>query len=87
MHKDGSQTWDYVTTKFDPSFSLKPIRRERIRELLMALTQSVPVLIEYTGIKGETQVFARPTPSTVEFLTNWNGERIYGNATITFEER
>ena len=85
---DGTTIPDLVVTKWNPSFLLAPLPRSRMATLL-ALMELETVTVEYTSVKFDgalRTIEAMPVSMTVQFATTWNGERIYKETPIAFEE-
>ena len=86
---DGTYNEDYITTKYDVSVRMKPLPDRLVTDLLYQL-QLPYVSVFYTSMwtpGGMRRIRAVPTASTVRFLTNYAGERIYGDVVLSFTER
>lgn len=86
MVRNGDQEWDYLATKLDFSVSIKPLKAADLKELIEEIL-IVPCLVRYESFRGEREVFARATPSSIQKLMNYQGTTIHGNCTIQFEEK
>ena len=86
---DGTYNEDYVTTKYDISVRLKPLPAGIVASILEEL-QLPYVTVIYTSVwapDGARRIRAVPTASTVRFLTEYAGGRIYGDVVMGFTER
>lgn len=80
---------DYIITKYDPSFRLKPLPREKVAALI-AEFENPYVSVFYTSVFVETgvrRIQAVPTASTIKYLCDYAGGRVYGDVVISFTER
>lgn len=86
---DGTTIPDLITYKWDPSFLLKPMPRATMMTLLSKMEQET-VKLQYTSIKDDDgslrTITAMPVSVQVKFATKWNGERVYAETPISFEE-
>ena len=86
---DGTTIPDLITYKWDPSFLLKPMPRTTMMTLLSKMEQET-VKLQYTSIKDDDgslrTITAMPVSVQVKFATKWNGERVYAETPISFEE-
>lgn len=86
---DGTYNEDYVTTKYDLSVRLKPLPAGTVTSILEELQLPYVTLI-YTSVwapDGARRIRAVPTASTMRFLTEYAGGRIYGDVVLGFTER
>lgn len=87
MAVDGTTIPDLIRIKWDPSFMLRPMPKSMMQQLLdvMELEQ---VSLVYTSVKSNTtrSIDAIPVAMTVQYATTWNGEDIYADTPIAFEE-
>lgn len=86
---DGTLNEDYVTTKYDVEVMMKPLPDRLVYDLLYQL-QLPYVTLFYTSYMipgGMRRIRAVPDPSTVRYLTEYAGERIYGDVRLSFTER
>lgn len=85
---DFDEIYDEGVTKYDASFRLKPMPASMIRVLLAAVEQ-VPCDVIYTSMLTDTTraIEARVSIGTISYLTTAQGERIYGESSITITER
>lgn len=85
---DGTTIPDLVKVKWDPSFLLMPMPRSKMITLLN-LMEMETVSLEYTSVRNELalrSITAMPTEISVQFATMYNGEHIYRETPISFEE-
>ena len=85
---NGTAIYDRVATKYDLQVSLKPMPQDKVNQIIQ-LMESESVRVEYTSfLSGTTRtVVMHPISSEVHFLTVDNGRRIYGQTTLSFEEK
>lgn len=87
---DGSRREDYIATKYDPTFSCKPMPKSDMRTLLMAF-EAESVTLQYTSVRGSgatRTIYAIPSPKTVHLLM-WllsSSTPIYGDLELSFIE-
>lgn len=86
---DGTTIPDLVKVKWNPSFLLKPMPRSMMATLIQMMEEET-VELEYTSIKhGDPtlrQITAIPVSLSVQYATTFQGERIYADTPISFEE-
>lgn len=86
---DGTTIPDLVKIKWNPSFLLKPMPRSMMATLIQMMEQET-VELEYTSIKyGDPtlrEITAMPVSMTVQYATTSQGERIYADTPLSFEE-
>ena len=88
---DGTTIPNLVAIKYDPSFSTKPIPQS-IAETLASYMEKETVTLKYTSFKyagGQVRtITALPQSITINYATdNYNGERVYNNMALAFEEQ
>lgn len=88
---DGTTIPNLVAIKYDPSFSTKPIPQS-IAETLASYMEKETVTLQYTSFKyagGQVRtITALPQSITINYATDdYNGERIYNNMALAFEEQ
>lgn len=88
---DGTTIPNLVAIKYDPSFSTKPIPQS-IAETLASYMEKETVTLQYTSFKyagGQVRtITALPQSITLNYATDdYNGERIYNNMALAFEEQ
>lgn len=88
---DGTAIPNLVAIKYDPSFSTAPIPQS-IAELLASYMEKETVTLQYTSFKyagGQVRtITALPQSITINYATDdYNGERIYNNMALAFEEQ
>lgn len=85
---DGFDIYDVVAYKLDPSFLLKPMPAEMMRTFITAINKA-PVRIQYSSFMHNTvrTIEAKAVASSINYLTEANGKRIYGEASVSFRER
>lgn len=88
---DGTTIPNLVAIKYDPSFSTKPIPQS-IAETLASYMEKETVTLQYTSFKyagGQVRtITALPQSITLNYATdNYNGERVYNNMALAFEEQ
>lgn len=85
---DGSYIEDLITIKHDVSFVVKPLRPEKMKILLNAISKEY-VIVEYLSISKneEVTITAVPSSSSIELLTFYAQKAVYGNLTISFMEK
>ena len=91
MALDGTTIPNLVAIKYDPSFSTKPIPQS-IAERLASYMEKETVTLQYTSFKyagGQVRtITALPQSITLNYATdNYNGERVYNNMALAFEEQ
>lgn len=91
MALDGTTIPNLVAIKYDPSFSTKPIPQS-IAERLASYMEKETVTLQYTSFKyagGQVRtITALPQSITLNYATdNYNGERVYNNMALSFEEQ
>lgn len=91
MALDGTTIPNLVAIKYDPSFSTKPIPQS-IAETLASYMEKETVTLQYTSFKyagGQVRtITALPQSITLNYATdNYNGERVYNNMALAFEEQ
>lgn len=85
---DGTTIPDLIKVKWDPSFRLKPLPQSMMAQLI-PLMESETVTISYTSVKlGSVlrEIEAMPVSMSIQYATTFNGERIYADTPISFEE-
>ena len=85
---DGTYIEDLITIKYDLAFVVKPLRPDMLAQLIAACSPPY-VNIEYqSGVFNglRTGVYC-PSPSSVEFLTVYAQQGVYGNLTLNFTEK
>lgn len=88
---DGTTIPNLVAIKYDPSFSTKPMPQS-IAEILASYMEKETVTLQYTSFKyagGQVRtITALPQSITLNYVTDdYNGERIYNNMALAFEEQ
>lgn len=88
---DGTTIPNLVAIKYDPSFSTKPMPQS-IAETLASYMEKETVTLQYTSFKyagGQVRtITALPQSITINYATDdYNGERIYNNMALAFEEQ
>lgn len=88
---DGTTIPNLVAIKYDPSFSTKPMPQS-IAEILASYMEKETVTLQYTSFKyagGQVRtITALPQSITLNYATDdYNGERIYNNMALAFEEQ
>lgn len=88
---DGTTIPNLVAIKYDPSFSTKPMPQS-IAEILASYMEKETVTLQYTSFKyagGQVRtITALPQSITINYATDdYNGERIYNNMALAFEEQ
>lgn len=86
---DGTYNEDYAATKYDLSVRLKPLPADIVASILTEL-QMPYVNVFYTSVwapNGVRIIRAVPTASTMKYLTNYAGGRIYGDIVLSFMEQ
>lgn len=85
---DGTTIPDLIKVKWDPSFRLKPLPQSMMAQLI-PLMEEETVTISYTSVKlGSVlrEIEAMPVSMSIQYATTANGERIYADTPISFEE-
>lgn len=85
---DGTTIPDLIKVKWDPSFRLKPLPQSMMAQLI-PLMEEETVTISYTSVKlGSVlrEIEAMPVSMSIQYATTVNGERIYADTPISFEE-
>lgn len=85
---DGTTIPDLIKVKWDPAFRLKPLPQSMMAQLI-PLMESETVTISYTSVKlGSVlrEIEAMPVSMSIQYATTFNGERIYADTPISFEE-
>lgn len=85
---DGTTIPDLIKVKWDPSFRLKPLPQSMMAQLI-PLMEEETVTISYTSVKlGSVlrEIEAMPVSMSIQYATTSNGERIYADTPISFEE-
>lgn len=85
---DGTTIPDLIKVKWDPSFRLKPLPQSMMAQLI-PLMEEETVTISYTSVKlGSVlrEIEAMPVSMSIQYATTFNGERIYADTPISFEE-
>ena len=88
---DGTTIPNLVAIKYDPSFSTKPMPQS-IAEILASYMEKETVTLQYTSFKyagGQVRtITALPQSITLNYATDdYNGERVYNNMALAFEEQ
>ena len=88
---DGTTIPNLVAIKYDPSFSTRPMPQS-IAEILASYMEKETVTLQYTSFKyagGQVRtITALPQSITINYATDdYNGERIYNNMALAFEEQ
>ena len=88
---DGTTIPNLVAIKYDPSFSTRPMPQS-IAETLASYMEKETVTLQYTSFKyagGQVRtITALPQSITINYATDdYNGERIYNNMALAFEEQ
>lgn len=85
---DGTTIPDLIKVKWDPSFRLKPLPQSMMAQLI-PLMEEETVTISYTSVKlglELREIEAMPLSMSIQYATTFNGERIYADTPISFEE-
>lgn len=85
---DGTTIPDLIKVKWDPSFRLKPLPQSMMAQLI-PLMEEETVTISYTSVKlglELREIEAMPVSMSIQYATTFNGERIYADTPISFEE-
>lgn len=84
---DGVTIPDLVKVKWDPAFRLKPLPQSAMVTLI-ALMEAETVTLQYSSVRTQAlrSIEAMPVSMQVQFATMFNGERIYADTPISFEE-
>lgn len=85
---DGTTIPDLIKVKWDPAFRLKPLPQSMMAQLI-PLMESETVTISYTSVKlglELREIEAMPVGMSIQYATTFNGERIYADTPISFEE-
>lgn len=85
---NGNAIFDRIATKYDVSFLLKPMPAENIREIIRACEANESE-VQYTSVLFDTErsIKAQLSISAVRYLTESNGNRIYGECSIVVSEK
>ena len=85
---DGTMIPTLLAIKWDPSFLLKPLPKNKI-ETLIAMMELETVVVQYTSVvfnNNDRIIEAKPESIRVQFAMSYNGEDIYADTPISFIE-
>lgn len=86
---DGTTIPNLIRVKWHPSFLLKPLPRSRMNPLI-SMMELETISLSYTSIKFDgalRTIEAMPVSMSVQYATtSWDGERVYRETPISFQE-